>query len=149
MAICRRYWPVAVIAILALVLSGCGGSPTPVSCGVTSEGAPNLERFQANYNSIVLISKTTGQPGAVGTDGAAMFTADEPISVRIDAKTGGMMLRFCIQKTDSNGKISYDESVATVSGQNDYDIGTFAAGTYVIHVTERNVLIANLPFNIK
>jgi len=148
MQIKKLLWPVVLVAMAGLWLAGCG-TPTPVTCGVTSTGNPNLERMQTNFNTIVLISKTTGQPGQIGTDGAAIFAVDEPIQVRADAKTKGIMIRLCLQKMDSNGEIRYDQSVATVEGVNTYDIGGFQPGVYILRVTERNVLIANLPFNIK
>ncbi|MCE5257439.1 MAG: hypothetical protein LLG44_00070 [Chloroflexi bacterium] len=144
----KQLWPVTLFVVLGLLMAGCG-TPTPVTCGVTSTGDPNMERFQESFTSVVLVSKSTGQPGQIGADGAAMFAADEQLSVRINAKVSGKTIRFCLQKTDSNGQIMYDQSVAPSEGEADYDIGAFQAGTYIVRLIERNVLIANLPFTIK
>lgn len=144
----KRMWPVVLIVVASLILAGCG-SPTPVTCGVTSTGEPDLARFQTNFNTIVLVSKTTGQPGQIGPDGAAQFAVDEPVQVRADAKNSGITIRLCLQKMDANGEIKYDKSVAAEEGVNLFDIGGFQPGTYILRVIERNVLIANLPFNVK
>ncbi|NLV75192.1 MAG: hypothetical protein GXY52_11025 [Chloroflexi bacterium] len=134
------YWLIVGLFLMA-TLAGCGGAATPVSCGVGTEGDPNTERFAANFTSIALAVKG-------GNAAITEAPANQPLVLRLEGK-GGLTVRICVLTQGGTVQRAFDQSVITVDGSNDYDIGTFGPGEYRLHLLDRNVLIGLINFSVK
>jgi hypothetical protein len=139
---------IVILPVLLLVLSilACGSASPPESCGADIGGIANETLFGDNFASMDLVNANTWQPGASGDNGTQF--AKEPLLIMFDARKN-VDIRACIQNTQGGGKIAFDETSSFKKGSNEFQLGDFEPGSYVIRVIVDGVLVKNFPFEIK
>jgi hypothetical protein len=135
-----------MLLILALLAAACSSGPPP-SCGAEIGGTADTATFDQYFNSMALVSQTTGQPGEDSDEGAK-FAQDEPIQILADVKTE-VAVRACIQPLSGQGEIADDRTDTIGQGERTLDFGPFSPGSYVIRVIVDNTLVKNFPFQIE
>jgi hypothetical protein len=134
------------VLLLALSALACGSASPPESCGDAIGGTADETLFGQNFASMELVDANTWQPGAAGENGAQF--GQEPLLIMFDAKSG-VDVRACIQNTRGGGKLAFDQTVSFSAGSNEFPVGSFEPGTYVIRVIVDGVLVKNFPFEVK
>jgi hypothetical protein len=137
-----------VLPILFLVLAAlaCGSFSPPEDCGAGIGGTANEALFGDNFASMELVDANTWQPGDPGENGVQF--GQDPLLIMFDAK-GDVTVRACIQNTQGGGKLAFDQTASFSSGSNEFQIGSFEPGNYVIRVIVDGVLVKNFPFEVK
>ena len=93
-----------------------------------------------------LVDAVTWQPGTSGENGT-VFSNDEDLLIMFDAAEN-VEIRACIQQTVGAGQIAFDQTNAFQSGSNEFALGNFDPGTYVIRVIVDGILVRNFPFQV-
>ena len=134
------------VMILLLASSGCDfGSPP--SCAEYIGGATDLAIFNQYFNSMDLISQTTGQPGSEGEEGM-QFAQIEPLVLQIDVKSE-VAIRACVESRTGGGQIPFDQIQEFSAGFGVFEVGVFEPGAYVMWVIVEEVLVKSFPFETK
>jgi len=135
----------AVFAFLFLAQAGCRFGP-PASCGDTIGGVADETLFGQYFESMELVSANTWQPGTPGEQGMD-FPVDEPLLIMFDTKAE-VTIRACIQ-VPGRGDLAFNETVTFAEGSNEFNMGAFDKGGYIIRVIVDETLVKNFPFSIK
>jgi len=137
-----------ILLIFALVLSilACGTFSPPESCGEDFGGTADEALFGRYFESLELVSGNTWQQGVDGESGM-QFPVGEPLLIMFDAKSA-VQIRACIQHTVGGGKLAFDQTSSFQTGENEFQIGTFEPGPYVVRVIVDGTLVKNLSFSI-
>ncbi|MCX6035500.1 MAG: hypothetical protein NTV38_11085 [Chloroflexi bacterium] len=135
-----------LIFVLVLSILACGTFSPPETCGEDLGGTADEALFGRYFESMELVSGNTWQPGAEGESGM-QFPAGESLLIMFDAKSD-VQVRACIQHTVGGGKMAFDQTSSFQNGENEFQVGTFEPGPYVIRVIVNGTLVKNLPFSI-
>lgn len=137
-----------ILPLLALTLSAlaCGSFAPPENCGDEIGGTADEALFGQYFESMELVSGETWQPGSQGENGIE-FAEAESLLIMFDAKTD-VEVRACIQNTQGGGNLAFDQTTAFSAGENEFPVGAFEPGGYVIRVIVDGVLVKNFPFYI-
>lgn len=142
-----KKWLILIpVMILGLSVLACGSISPPETCGDEIGGVADETLFGQYFESMELVNANTWQPGIEGENGTE-FAEGESLLIMFDARTE-VQVRACIQHTVGGGEIAFDETVSFPVGSNEFQIGSFAPGTYVIRIIVENTLVKNFPFVI-
>ncbi len=134
-----------VFAFLSTALGACRFGP-PASCGENIGGVADEALFGQYFESMELVSATTWQPGTPGEQGVD-FSIDEPLLIMFDAKSD-VTIRACIQ-VPGRGNLALNETQSFSEGSNEFNLGAFAKGSYIMRVIVDETLVKNFPFSVK
>lgn len=134
----------AIMVLPLLLLASCGFGPPP-SCGDEIGGTADEAAFAHSFNSLALISQSSGLPGAEGENGM-QFSAAESLALTVDARSA-LTLRACVQPRGP-GTMAFDRSKDLAAGEGSFELGSFSAGNYVIRVIVDNLLVKNFSFQV-
>jgi hypothetical protein len=138
----------AVLLVLGISMLACGSFGPPESCGENIGGVADETLFGQYFASMELVSANTWQPGEQSENGM-IFPAEEPLLIMFDAKSD-VEVRACIQNTaGGSGKLALDQALPFLTGTNEFPLGAFQPGGYVIRVIVENTLVKNFPFSVK
>ncbi len=134
-----------VFVFLSTALMACRFGP-PASCGDDIGGVADEALFGQYFESMDLVSATTWQPGTPSEQGVD-FPVDEPLLIMFDAKSN-VTIRACIQ-APGRGDLALNETLDFPEGSNEFNLGAFGKGSYIIRVIVDETLVKNFPFSIK
>lgn len=132
---------------LAITLSACGSFGPPESCGEDLGGTADENLFSQYFESMALISQTTGVPGPSGGENGEQYAQGEPLAILVTSKAD-VALRVCIQYRGP-GQIPFDQTQTLTGGENTFNIGAIDPGVYVVRVIVEDTLVKNFPFMVE
>jgi hypothetical protein len=142
-----KKWLILIpVLVMGLSVLACGSISPPETCGDEIGGVADETLFGEYFESMELVNANTWQPGAQGENGME-FAEGEALLIMFDARTE-VQVRACIQHTVGGGEIAFDDSVSFQAGSNEFQIGSFVPGPYVIRIIVGNTLVKNFQFVI-
>jgi|WetSurMetagenome_2_1015567.scaffolds.fasta_scaffold126712_1 hypothetical protein len=130
---------------LLISMAACSFGPPP-DCGDTIGGVADTAKFDQFFNTMNLVSLTTGNSGPEG-DSGQQYSQGESLAINIDVKSE-VAVRACIQPMGGGSSLTLDETITFSQGVGSFDLGSFSKGTYVIRVIVDNTLVKNFPFSV-
>ena len=134
------------VLLLAVSILACGSFSPPEDCGEGIGGTADEALFGEYFASMDLVDANTWQPGPEGENGRQF--GQDPLLIMFDARSD-VEVRACIQNTVGGGKLAFDETQSFAAGSNEFQVGAFEPGHYVIRVIVDGVLVRNFPFEVK
>jgi hypothetical protein len=131
--------------VLLSFASACSFGPPP-SCGDNVGGVADTTKFDQFFNTMNLVSLTTGNSGPEG-DSGQQYSQGESLAINVDVKSE-VAVRACIQPMGGGSSLTLDETITFSQGVGSFDLGSFSKGTYVIRVIVDNTLVKNFPFSV-
>jgi len=134
----------SAFVLLSLLAAGCSFGPPP-SCGDDIGGIADTALFDQHFNSMLLVSQTTGEAGPEGDNGV-QFAQGDPLVIQVDAKSE-VAVRACVQPFSGQDEIPFDQTQTLSPGPGEFPIGPYSAGGYVVRVIVDNTLVKNFSFH--
>lgn len=143
----RKLW-VATGLALGLIASACGSFSPPESCGEGIGGTADESKFAQHFAQIELVNKATSQSGNLDAEGVLQFAAADQLAIRAES-LAEVSVRACVQELKGGGQVAFDQVQMMAQGEDDFALGSFSPGSYVVRVIADGVLVKNLTFEIK